>query len=170
MKHFQLLLILTIISISCKKNDTASNIDQMIGHYKGNVEYINFYSEFPALGMSNDTGRESNIDIKVSKKNSSNTELYLTYLFPPDDSIQYTINNLTVDNNQYYFNFPTQINEEGNPIEGNKCYNHNSTNFDGFYDINSKTLKLCTKYELTFHSIDTTYQIKGQTKETYIKN
>jgi hypothetical protein len=118
--------------------------------------------------MANDSGT-FNTDINIKRKGSSTTELYLTYIFPPNDSIQYTINNFTFDSNQIYFNFPAQINEEGNPIEGNKCYNHNSTNFDGFYDINTKTLKFCNKYEVTACN-GTCYQINGQSTETYIKN
>ena len=144
-----------IAAFGCTKEENT-NTDlfiKIVGNYSGKADFTR--NEEGVLT----SGTENNLNLSITFTNNKYT---ISYVFPEGNTIM-EFNNLVLNSNKIYFEIPNQLNEEGNSVKGNKCYNLNSTFYDGYFDINTNKLFLCTRFGLTGLNF-------GTTVETYTKN
>lgn len=156
-----------LITFSCKKESRNSHINELVGTYKGVMNYTNYLSIDTSLGLPDQTGTDSFL-LVITETTYAGHELALTYTDTADasNSVTYYADGIFENGAKIYFTIPLQYNEEGAEMRGNNCYISDLGTFDGVYTMSNGVLTFCTHYAI---STPGSTSVFGETNEVYHK-
>lgn len=169
-KQITILFITALMLLtSCQKENQnaarrAGNKSNIVGTYVGTIYYTFHYSVDSSLGLSDESGTESDFILKIEETEVPGMDLKLSYIFTSDTTVLYLSN--LIDAGNYYFDFPNQLNEEGVYAVGNNCYEIEGTQYDGEFINEGGVLRFCTRAQISTPGFEKAYIT---TDEVYTK-